>query len=315
MPEVTVTITGATGLVGSALLHHLTDQGVAVHALSRRPERAPAALIARARFSAWDGLNVPEAALSGASAVVHLAGEPIFAGPLTTARRRRIRESRIESTRRLTTAIARIPESERPRCLLSASAVGIYGNRGEEQLNEDSSTTQTGFLAEVCRAWEEAAGRAQDAGLRVCALRLGLVLSRRGGALPRMLLPFRLGIGGPFGRGRNWVPWIQLDDLVGMIAWLLTQPNLSGAVNAVAPGCVRNIELSRALGAVLHRPALLPVPTPLLRGVLGELAAELLDSRRVIPARALEAGYRFEMGEIGQALARELSATAKGEPA
>ena len=190
--------------------------------------------------------------------------------------RRRIRSSRIDSTRSLVASLDALPHSERPATLVCASAVGIYGSRGDEQLDE-SSPPGRGFLADVCRDWEAAAFAAEERGLRVVTLRIGIVLSRRGGALPMMALPFRLGLGGRIGDGRQWVPWVHLDDLVSLIRETLNDTEWRGPVNATAPNPVRNALLTRSLARALHRPALLPVPAFALRTALGELSDELLD--------------------------------------
>jgi len=295
-----VLVTGATGLVGGRLLPALLDGGLEVAAVSRRPA---AALDPRAELVTWDGWALPAGALAGARAVVHLAGEPIFGGLPSGARRRRIRESRVASTRRLVEAIAALAPAQRPAVLVCASAVGIYGSRGDEVLDEAAPPGQ-GFLAEVCRAWEEEAARAP---VRSVSLRIGIVLAREGGALPRMALPFRLGLGGSLGDGRQWFPWIHVADLVALVATALRDESLQGPLNAVAPAPVRNAELTRALARRLRRPALLRVPAFALRLALGDLAQELLGSRRVLPRKAEAAGFRFAYPELEGALAAELS--------
>ncbi len=308
MSQDAVLITGATGLVGRALLERLAADGQTLICISRDPQRVPSDLRSLGgNWIAWDRPAALQSALRASGAIVHLAGEPVFAGRLTAARRKNILGSRVKTTQQLVQAMRELPEPERPHRLLCASAVGIYGNRGEEELPESAASAQGGFLAEVCRHWEEAALSAENLGVQVCILRLGIVLSLRGGALPRMALPFRLGLGGPLGRGRAWVPWVHLEDLVGMIAWLLESQAPSGIFNAVAPHPVRNIELTRALGRALHRPTFLPVPPLALHLALGELSAELLDSRKVLPARALQEGFDFSKGKIEDALAWEFS--------
>ncbi len=306
MPKDAVLITGATGLVGRALLERLADNGRPLIGLSRNPERVPRELHSLGEWIAWEDVEALSEALRRSTAIVHLAGEPVFAGRLTATRRKNISSSRVESTEWLIHQIGRLPATDRPARLLCASAVGIYGDRGDEELHEGVAIAQNGFLAEVCRQWEAAALRAEDLGLEVCILRLGIVLSMRGGALPRMARPFRLGLGGPLGSGQAWVPWIHLDDLLGMTAWLLGEGAPSGIFNAVAPHPARNIELTRTLGRVLHRPTFLPVPPLALKLALGELSAELLDSRKVLPARALREGFQFSLGRIDDALEREL---------
>jgi uncharacterized protein (TIGR01777 family) len=300
-----VLVTGATGLVGRRLLDALLARGSAVRVLTRDLSRGAAALDPRALLVRWDGLSPPPDALDGVDAVVHLAGEPIFAGRLNQRRRRRIRESRVVSTEHLVSALATVPAERRPGTFVCASAVGYYGDRGDEVL-EDSAASGGGFLAEVCRAWEQAAAGAEAHGLRRVSLRIGIVLAREGGALPTMALPFRFGAGGRLGDGRQWFPWIHADDLVALILATLDDVSYSGAVNGVAPEPVRNVDLTRALGRALHRPTLLPAPAFALRAALGDLADELLASRRAIPAAALTQGFTFRYSEVSAALTAEL---------
>jgi uncharacterized protein (TIGR01777 family) len=299
-----ILVSGASGLVGGRLLPSFARDGVAVRALTRRPGAAPP-LAAPHRWVGWDGRDFPAGAVAGAAGVVHLAGEPVFAGRLTPARRARIRDSRIESTRSLVAAIGALPEPQRPRVLVSASAVGYYGSRGDQILGEDAGPGE-GFLAEVCRAWEAEALAASRHAVRCVVLRIGIVLAREGGALPRMALPFRAGLGGRLGDGRQWLPWIHADDLVSLIRAALRDEGYTGAVNAVAPEPVRNAELTRALARRLHRPALFAVPAFALRAALGELSGELLGSRRCVPGVALARGFAFAHPGIDSALAAEL---------
>lgn len=251
---------------------------------------------------AWNGIQVTSEALDGVTGVVHLSGEPVFAGPLTAARRRRIVSSRIDSTRSLATAISALPPSQRPSVLVCASAVGYYGSRGDEELTEEAAPG-SGFFAEICREWEASAQRAE--GVRVVCLRIGIVLAREGGALPMMALPFRLGAGGRLGDGKQWVPWIHIDDLVGLTLAVLRDEAFAGPVNAASPAPVRNRELTTVLASVLRRPAFLPAPKFALRLVLGDLAEELLGSRRVVPKRALDRGYAFAHTSLREALQTE----------
>ncbi len=277
----TIAITGATGFIGRRLTPALAGQGHQV----RLPGRA---------------LN--RAALEAASAVVHLAGEPL-GQRWTRPARQRIRSSRIDHTRRLVDTLAALPR--RPEVLVSASAIGIYGSRGEELLSEQSEPGH-GFLAELCRDWEDEADRAAALGVRVVKLRAGLVLGR-GGALARMLTPFRLGLGGPVGSGRQWMSWIHIDDLVRLIRLAVEAPSLAGAVNATAPHPVTNLEFARTLASVLHRPALFPVPAFALKLAFGEMAEVLLGSQRVLPHAAVAAGFRFEYPQLRPALENVLA--------
>jgi hypothetical protein len=298
-----ILVTGATGLVGGRLVRALAADRVPVRAVTRNP--------ARARFGsgveavAWDGVHVAPADLAGCAAVVHLAGEPVFTGLLTAARRERILASRVDSTRALVAAMGALPAADRPAAFVCASAVGYYGSRGDEELAE-SAPPGRGFLADVCVAWEEAARAALDHGVRTVSLRIGVVLAREGGALVPMRTAFRFGLGGRFGDGRQWFPWIQAGDLVALIRTAIDDPRWRGPVNAVGPTPARNADLVTALAAAVHRPAFFPVPAFVLRTALGELSDELLGSRRVVPARAAELGFRFHAPTLERALEAEL---------
>jgi uncharacterized protein (TIGR01777 family) len=301
-----VVVTGATGLIGRRLVAALSDSGRGVRALSR--DATAGGFGPGVAVVSWNGLHVASETLVGAAAVVHLAGEPVFAGRLNGARRRRLRESRIESARSIANAIAALPEGGRPGTFVCASAVGYYGSRGDEELDE-AAGPGSGFLADLCVDWEEAARSAEEYGTRVVCLRIGIVLAREGGALPRLALPFRFGLGGRLGDGRQWFPWVHADDVVGIVEAALADPAWRGAVNAVAPELVTNAELTHAVGRALHRPSFLAVPAFALRAALGEdLAVELLGSRRVLPRAALDRGYAFAHPRIEPALARELPA-------
>ena len=295
-----VVLTGGTGLVGGALLSALGSGGRELRALVRQPGR-----LAGVREILWDGTTPPAGSLDGAEAVVHLSGEPVFGGLPTAARRQRLRASRVDSTRAFVAALAALPEPRRPRSFVCASAVGYYGDRGEQLLDE-SAEPGDGFLADLCVDWEAAATEAGRHGVRVCSVRIGVVLSRKGGALPLMARPFRLGLGGRLGSGRQWFPWVGLDDLVALLVAALDDPRYSGAVNGVAPEPVRNRELTRALGHVLRRPTLLPVPALAVRAALGELSAEILGSKRVVPRRARELGFAFRQASLEDLLRAEL---------
>ncbi len=293
-----VAITGASGLVGQAVAAFLSTGG---HQVIRLVRRSPG----QGEIH-WDpqGGTIDAAGLEGVDAVVHLAGENIAGGRWTRERKQRIVDSRLAGTRLLAEALARL--ARRPSVLVSASAVGIYGNRGDEVLTETASPG-AGFLAELGQAWEEATAPAAAAGIRVALPRLGIVLTPQGGALRQMLLPFRLGLGGPLGSGRQWMPWLTLDDAVGIIHFLLTTASLAGPVNAVAPAPVTNAEFARALGQALRRPAMLPVPGFALEALFGELAGEaLLAGQRVEPAVLAARGYRFRDAALLPALKRLL---------
>lgn len=299
----TLLVSGATGLVGRRWLGALEGSGATVRGLTRRPQQA--GLPGGAEAVGWNGLDVPPQVLAGATVVVHLAGEPIFGGLPSAGRRDRMHASRVLSTESLVAGIGQLTASLRPRVLVCASAVGIYAGRGEEIL-EENAEPGSGFLAKLCLDWEAAARRAEQHGVRVVSLRTGLVLAREGGVLAGLRPLFRLGLGGRVGSGRQWMPWIQVDDLGRLIEAVAMDESVRGPVNAVAPGIVRNREFTAALAAQLGRPALLRIPGLALRAALRDLAGEMLDSRRVVPARALAMGFRFEHAELGTALAAEL---------
>ncbi len=298
-------VSGATGLVGRRLVTQLLDAGGAVTALTRSLCTGAGAVDGRALLARWDGRHLEPEVLENAAAVVHLAGEPVFGGRLTAKRRQRIFASRVDSTRSIVEALARLPAERRPAVLVCASAVGYYASAGNAELSEGAAPGD-GFLSEVCQAWEQAAAGVEALGVRRVSLRIGIVLSREGGALPMLALPFRFGLGGRLGDGRQWVPWIDRDDLVALAIVALTDERYRGALNAVAPNPVTNAELSRAVARTLRRPAFLPVPGFAIRAALGGLADELLGSRRVVPERALDLGFHFAVTRIEDALAREL---------
>lgn len=295
-------VTGATGLVGARAARALRGSGADVIALSRDPASAERSVPAITKAYPWtDRGPLPGEALEGARAVIHLAGESV-AGRWTEERKRRIEASRIEGTRRLVDAIAALPAGSRPAVLVSASAIGYYGDTGEREARESDPPAHD-FLATVCVSWEREARRAERLGVRVVTPRLGLVLAREGGALERMLPLFKAGLGGKIGRGTQWWPWIHVDDVIGLARHAIDTPDLHGAINATAPGIVRQAEFAKALAKVLHRPAFLPAPELAIRTVLGEFATEVLASRRVICARAIESGYAFRFPEVAGALA------------
>ncbi len=290
-----VLITGATGFVGSPLVDLLTQAGDQVVRISRRSAPGKDSI----QWNPAAG-RLEAASLEGADAVVHLAGESIAAGRWTAAQKARIRDSRVLGTRLLAESLARL--SRRPKVLVSASAIGYYGNRGDERLDE-SSASGTGFLPEVCREWEAAAKPAADCGIRVVQLRIGLVLAPGGGALAKMLPPFQMGVGGIIGDGRQYMSWIALNDLVAVIRHALITGNLAGPVNAVAPQAVTNREFTKTLGHVLGRPTILPMPAFAARLAFGEMADELLlSSARVEPRNLLASRYVFRHPELESAL-------------
>ena len=289
-----ISVTGSSGLIGSALVPFLTAQG---HEVGRVVRSTTAAGAWR-----WDpgAGHVDAGAVNGKDAVVHLAGETIAAGRWSAARKARIRDSRVRGTRVVAQAVARA--DPRPKALLCASAMGFYGDRGDERLTEASAPGR-GFLSEVSREWEEACAPARDRGVRVVNLRFGIVLSPAGGALAKMLLPFRLGAGGVVGSGKQWWSWVALDDAVGAIQHALVTAGLSGPLNVAAPNPVTNAEFTRTLGRVLARPTLFPVPVFAARLAFGEMAdALLLASSRVVPERLQQTGYVFRHPELEGAL-------------
>ncbi len=297
-----ILLSGASGFIGSALVATLGDEGHEPVRLVRAEPRPGEPEIG------WDPTagRLDAASLEGFDAVVHLAGESIAEGRWTRAKKVRIRDSRVRGTELLARTLARL--TDRPDVLISASAIGFYGDRGDEELDEQSPRGN-GFVAEVCRQWEGASRMAGEAGIRVVQLRMGLVLSPTGGALAKMLPAFRLGLGGPLGSGRQYVSWITLDDLIDVVRHVIATDTLQGPVNAVAPQSVTNRELARALGRALRRPARVPVPGFALRAMLGEMADELLlASTRVLPRRLLDTGFRFGDADLADALARMLAA-------
>lgn len=300
-----VLVTGATGFVGRALCATFKERGQAFTALARRPERAKAALQGVKEAWKWRPKMEPAplVAIEGASAVVHLAGESV-AGRWDALKKRAIRDSRVVGTRHLVEAIGEA--KSKPGVLVCASAVGYYGDRGEEELTEEASPGGD-FLATVCQEWEAEARGAEAFGVRVVLLRTGLVLGRGGGALKQMLLPFRLGLGGPLGNGKQWVSWVHLDDVVGIIRHAIERPNVRGPVNVTAPTPVRNLEFAKILAQVLHRPAFLPAPAFGLKLLLGEFASVLLASQRVLPKRIRDSGYSFRYSGLEEALQATLS--------
>ena len=295
-----ILITGSTGIVGAALIPVLKEEGHEVARMLRSGSAAGTDLL-------WnpDAGTIDVQKLEGFDAVVHLAGENIAAGRWTPARKDSILQSRVKGTRLLAESLAGLKRP--PKVLVSASAIGYYGDRGAEVLSEESSPG-TGFLPEVCRAWESATEPATNKGIRVVHLRIGIVLSTRGGALAKMLPPFRMGAGGKIGSGAQYMSWISLADLCGAILHAIKTESLRGAVNAVSPRPLTNAEFTKELGTALHRPAIFPLPAFAARLMLGEMAdALLLASIRIEPARLQASGFAFQDREIGPALAHILN--------
>jgi hypothetical protein len=276
-----IAITGGSGFVGRALTARLQAAGHAVTAVSLRD-------------------TLPASALADCEAVVNLAGEPV-SQRWTAAARERIRNSRIEGTRRVVAALRQNPV----RVLVSASAIGYYGSRGDEILTETAAPA-TDFLATVCAEWEREAHAAEEFGIRVVTPRIGIVLGPRGGALQHMLPPFKMGLGGRLGNGRQWMSWIHLDDLAALLDFALANPALRGPVNATAPKPVTNAEFTRELAAALHRPAIFPVPPFALKLLFGEMSEMLLGGQRALPEAAMRAGFSYRYSDVGRALAAAL---------
>ena len=295
-----IIITGATGFIGTALCKALTDAGHEVIALTRNAS-AQQKLGDHVQFVTWDGQSGGEweKMVNGADAVVNLAGESI-AAKWNAEKKEKIRSSRVDATKALVRAMDKA--SQRPKVLISGSAVGYYGPRSDEELTEESSPGND-FLSGVCQAWEAAAAEAEPLGVRVVLLRIGVVLGEGGGPLSKMLPPFKMGVGGPTGSGQQWMSWIQRDDVIGLIQFALERDDAKGALNATAPNPVRNREFMQTLGKVLHRPAFLPTPAFAMRLMFGEMAdALLLTGQRVLPAAAQRLGYQFKYPDLMSAL-------------
>jgi uncharacterized protein (TIGR01777 family) len=295
-----VTLTGATGLIGTRLVAALARRGDELTVLSRDPRRARERLGAGIEAAAWDPLGepAPAEALAGRDGVIHLAGEPV-AQRWSAAAKERIRTSREVGTANL---VAGLRSAEpRPRVLVSASAVGYYGARGDEAVPESTAAGE-GFLAEVCVLWERAAQAAGELGMRVAVVRTGIVLDADGGALAKMLPPFKAGVGGPVAGGRQWMPWIHVDDLVGLYMAALDRDDWSGPLNGSAPQPVTNRDFSKALGRALRRPAVAPVPALALRALYGEMAEIVTTGQRAVPQRALALGHAYAHPQLDEAL-------------
>lgn len=296
-----ILFSGSHGLVGAALIKSLeADGGHEIFRLVRHYPESPSQI-------EWspDRYSIALARIEGFDAVVHLAGESIAEGRWTDAKKKRIRESRVKGTRLLGDALANLTQP--PKIMVSASAIGYYGNRGDEVLRE-SSAPGNDFLSEVCVEWEKATALAIEKGIRVVNTRFGIILDSNGGALAKMLPPFRMGIGGRIGSGKQWMSWIALDDVVGGLKFALTNEALNGPVNFVAPNPVTNSEFTKTLGKVLSRPTLFPIPAFGVRLAFGEMAdALLLSSERVAPAMLEASGYEFQYSNLDKALVRAIA--------
>ena len=298
-----IVVTGGSGFLGSALVATLRGRGRDVAVVTRDP--ANARIPAGTRVVSWGDLS---AAVDGADAVVNLAGETI-AQRWTPSAKERIVESRARAAGQVGAALR--AAKRRPGVLVNASAVGFYGDRGNEELTE-ASGPGSGFLAETTVAWEAAARRAAPGGVRLVLPRIGVVLGEEGGALSKMLLPFRLGVGGPLGSGRQWMPWIHRDDLVALLVATLEDPRFDGPVNATAPSPVTMREFAATLGRVLHRPAFVPAPAFAIRAAMGEMSSLVLDGQKVFPAKATALGFPFRFASLEPALREILDSGSNG---
>lgn len=297
-----ILITGASGLIGKALQKSFAEKGYEM-LLASRSEPKDANQIKWNMDTGFEDVDLPR--LEGLDAVIHLAGENISGGlRWTEEKKKAIRDSRVFGTRTMIEAFARL--EKKPKVFVSGSAVGFYGDRGDDEMTEASSAGDT-YLANVCKEWEAESRRAEDMGIRTVLLRTGIVLSKDGGALATMLTPFKLGVGGVVGSGKQWMSWVSLDDVVGIINFALENESLRGAVNVVSPNPATNEEFTKTLGTVLYRPTFLPLPEFAVNLVFGEMGdALLLDSTRVAPKRLIDAGYKFHYAELKSALEHAL---------
>ena len=302
-------ITGATGTLGRELLAKYKEAVV----LSRDPSRVHG-LGVSVEARAWrpEAEEAPRDAFAGVGTVFHLAGEPVAEGRWTREKKQRIRSSRVLGTRNLVATFAKL--SQPPKVLVSASAVGFYGDRGDEVLDEGSGVGD-GFLAEVCQAWEREARAAEGLGVRVVCLRIGVVLASKGGALEQIITPFKIGVGGRLGNGAQWMPWVHIDDVIGILLHAGRDAEISGPMNAVSPHPVTNSEFTQVLANLLHRPAMLAVPKAALRVAFGEVSDVLLASQRVLPRRAGESGYSFRYPDLSGAIAAAIDNPSRGAAA
>ena len=298
-----ILVSGSTGFLGTALVGSLEEQGYAVARLVRPETARENAAGGHAQAVPWDPVagRFDAAGAEGAEALIHLAGASIAGGRWNASRKELLRTSRIDATRHLIGALANLQRP--PRVIVAASAIGYYGNRGEETLTE-ASAPGNDFLAGLCREWEAETARGAEFGARVVNLRFGIILAAHGGALPRIALPFKLGAGGRLGHGRQWMSWLTLQETVSIIQFALATSGLTGPVNAVTPNPVRNSEFTAVLAKTLHRPALFPAPAFALRLAVGEMAdALLLISQRVMPSKLADSGYKFLQPGLASALA------------
>ena len=298
-----ILVSGSTGFLGTALIRRLQSEGHTVARLVRPGTARPGAGRSPEQAVEWDPLagKFDAAAAEGADALVHLAGASIAGGRWNDSRKQLLRTSRVDATRHLVSALAELQRP--PRVVVAASAIGYYGNRGDETLKE-SSAPGNDFLAGLCQEWEAETARSASFGARAVSLRFGIILASHGGALERMALPFKLGGGGRLGSGRQWMSWVTLDDTVRALEFALANEQLAGPANVVAPNPVRNIEFTHILAKTLHRPALFPAPAFALRLALGEMAdALLLASQKVEPSRLAQAGFKFDQPDLTSALA------------
>ena len=296
-----IIITGATGLIGRSLCEKLINRGDEVTVFTRNIENAKKSLPQIENFVEWDYRNPDKwhSEINNIDAVIHLAGANLFGKKWNDNYKRRILESRQISTRNLVNAIANV--KNKPSTFICSSAVGIYGNRGDQTLTEKSAPGND-FLGQVCKTWEEEAAKVESCGMRRVSIRTGIVLSTKEGALEQMLLPFKLFVGGPLGNGRQWFPWIHIDDLINTFLFSLDNPNINGAVNGVSPNPVRMNEFAKTLGKVLHRPSFFKVPAFALKIVLGEFANSILASTRVVPAKLNQNNFSFKYSNLHSAL-------------
>ncbi|MCM2380044.1 TIGR01777 family oxidoreductase [Pseudomonas marginalis] len=290
-----ILLTGGTGLIGRQLCKHWLAHGHRLTVWSRHPDQ-----VAKLCGEQVSGVASLQEVIGPVDAVINLAGAPIADRPWTHKRKALLWSSRISLTETLLAWLETL--AEKPAVLISGSAVGWYGDGGERELTETSGPVQDDFPSQLCIAWEETAQRAEALGIRVVLVRTGLVLAAEGGFLSRLLLPFKLGLGGPIGKGRQWMPWVHIKDQIGLIDFLLHKPDASGPYNACAPHPVRNREFAKTLGQVLHRPAFMPMPAFALKVGLGELSGLLLGGQKAVPERLLAAGFTFQFTELRAAL-------------